>query len=258
MKIRAIRAEQATTRLYVGVLPAGELIPVTKVDVRTPANPTGYQRELATRRISEVKHYLEAADGVFPSSVLLSYRSGDFQFNPTDGDDAGQLGELVLRDPNETLYVIDGQHRIEALRQAIEDEPDRFNAYPVPFTLLANPDVFEEARWFYLVNSKAKRVPIELAEGSWPPLRTPRVTTGCATQRRPQGRPAVTRSSPRRARPPFRRAGEDLPGMEGPHHQSRGEGHKQGGRQGAHDDHVVRARRRTQRPDHPDCPREQP
>lgn len=164
MKIRAIRAKQAKRDLYVGVLSAGELVPITSVDVRTPSNTQGYQRELASRRINEVKHYLEEADGVFPSSVLLSYRSEQFRFHPNAKDGSGELGELELCDSDPRLYVIDGQHRIEALRRAIEDDPEKFKDYPVPFTMLANPDVFEEARWFYLVNSKAKRVPVELAE----------------------------------------------------------------------------------------------
>lgn len=164
MKIRAIRAKQADRDLYVGVLPAGKLVPITVVDVRTPSNKQGYQRELASRRINEVKHYLEEADGVFPSSVLLSYRSDQFKFHANPNDDSGELGMLELTDEDPKFYVIDGQHRIEALRRAIDDDPEKFDSYPVPFTMLANPDVFEEARWFYLVNSKAKRVPVELAE----------------------------------------------------------------------------------------------
>lgn len=169
MQIRAIRAKQQTTQLYVGVLPAGRLVPVTEVDVRTPDNETGYQRELVKRRISEVKHYLQEADGVFPSSVLLSFRSDEFKFvqdekNYDAEDDSGELGILTLDPAKSRLYVIDGQHRIAALRAAMADDPKRFEHYPVPFTLLANPDVFEEARWFYLVNSKARRVPVELAE----------------------------------------------------------------------------------------------
>jgi DGQHR domain-containing protein len=164
MRIRAFRATQAKRDIYVGVLSAGKLVPITSVDVRTPNNTQGYQRELANRRINEVKHYLEEADGVFPSSVLLSYRSKQFTFDPSTKDASGELGDLMLTESEPRLYVIDGQHRIEALRRAIEDDPEKFKDYPVPFTMLANPDVFEEARWFYLVNSKAKRVPVELAE----------------------------------------------------------------------------------------------
>jgi DGQHR domain-containing protein len=164
MKIQVIRATQAGTDIYVGVLPAGSLVPRTEVDVRSPANEQGYQRELAARRITEVKYYLESSDGVFPSSVLLSYRSDGATFAPTTNDGVSELGDLVFDKQDPKFYVIDGQHRIEALRRAIDDDPDRFNDYPVPFTMLVNPDVFEEARWFYLVNSKAKRVPVELAE----------------------------------------------------------------------------------------------
>lgn len=165
MEFTAIKAKQQTRDIYVGVLPAAALVPITHVDTRRPDNVTGYQRELQKRRISEVKHYLESADGVFPSSVLLSYRSSNFKFKASPGGaPSSSIGTLELGDKKPKLYVIDGQHRIEALRAAIAEDPARFKDFPVPFTLLVNPDVFEEARWFYLVNSKAKRVPIELAE----------------------------------------------------------------------------------------------
>lgn len=163
MNIQCIRTTQAGRDIYVGVMSASTLIDRSAVDEWSPENPTGYQRALAARRISEVVHYLEDADGVFPSSVLLSYRAGGSRFDPDTANGITQSGTLMLPD-DATLYVIDGQHRIAALRRANEDSGGRFGDYPVPFTLMLNPDVFDEARWFYLVNSKAKRVPVDLAE----------------------------------------------------------------------------------------------
>lgn len=163
MDIHCIRATQAGLDIYVGVMPASALIDRSTVDEWSPDNPTGYQRALAARRISEVVHYLEDADGVFPSSVLLSYRAGDSRFEPDTANGITQSGMLTIPD-DAILYVIDGQHRIAALRKANEESEGDFDDYPVPFTLMLNPDVFDEARWFYLVNSKAKRVPIDLAE----------------------------------------------------------------------------------------------
>ncbi len=163
MDIDCISSNQGGVDLYVGAISAGKLVPRTKVDVHTPTNPTGYQRPLADRRIAEVVHYLENSDGVFPSSVLLSYRAGNSRFHPARTQEIATTGTLALDDET-PLYVIDGQHRIAALKKAIADDPGRYCNYSVPFTLLINPDVFDEARWFYLVNSKAKRVPVELAE----------------------------------------------------------------------------------------------
>ena len=162
MKLKCIKTTQAGIDIYVGVAPAVDLVDHAKVDVWTAENPTGYQRALADRRISEVLHYLENADGVFPSSVLLSYRGGDARFHPEGANGITAVGDLTLS-KDEQIFVIDGQHRLAGLKRAIEDNPE-FKTYPVPFTMIVNPDVFDEARWFYLVNSKAKRVPIDLAE----------------------------------------------------------------------------------------------
>lgn len=162
MKFQCIKTTQAGIDIYVGVAAAGDLVDQAKVDVWTPDNPTGYQRALADRRISEVLHYLANADGVFPSSVLLSYRGGDARFRPEAANGLTTVGTLSLEN-DEQIFIIDGQHRLAGLKRAINDDSD-FKGYQVPFTMIINPDVFDEARWFYLVNSKSKRVPIDLAE----------------------------------------------------------------------------------------------
>jgi DGQHR domain-containing protein len=167
MRIDVTRATQDRIAIYCGVLPARTLLDRAAVDEWSKDHEVGYQRGLSSSRIKQVVHYLEEADGVFPTSVLLSYRVPDktvFHPKAPQSEDAIQAGMLELLDPEQPLWVIDGQHRLRALEVAMAEDQDRWGRYPVPFTLLVNDDVFEEARWFYVVNSKAKRVPVDLAE----------------------------------------------------------------------------------------------
>jgi DGQHR domain-containing protein len=163
MQLSAFKVTQNGVDVYVGIVPARDLVGGrTRVDVWRPSNPQGYQRDLARRRITEVTHYLTKDDGVFPTTVLLSYRKpARFRAEATDGQHL--FGTLQLSD-KESLWVIDGQHRLAGLEDAIEQGHRELLDYPVPFSLLVNPDQFQEARWFYLVNSRQKRVPVDLAE----------------------------------------------------------------------------------------------
>jgi DGQHR domain-containing protein len=70
------------------------------------------------------------------------------------------LGRLEI-DDSEKLWLLDGQHRIEALRQAKETNIE-FEEYPVVVSILHLPNRFDELMHFYLVNRRQRKVPIDL------------------------------------------------------------------------------------------------
>lgn len=66
--------------------------------------------------------------------------------------------------PNDRdLYVVDGQHRIAALAKLVEQDPDKWRTYQVPFVCMIGATEMEEMRQFYVVNSAAKSVRTDLA-----------------------------------------------------------------------------------------------
>jgi DGQHR domain-containing protein len=155
MEVEVRRLEQKGQVLYLGWLPAEELIKRGKVDMWTPTHTDGYQRGLVQKRIGEVAWYLVEGEGIMPTSVLLSVRS------ETVFDEK----RSVLDIPDEvTLWIIDGQHRVAGLVRAIEQGAQELKDYPFPVVIMVNPDKFDEMRAFYLVNSKAKSVPTDVAE----------------------------------------------------------------------------------------------
>jgi DGQHR domain-containing protein len=61
------------------------------------------------------------------------------------------------------LYVVDGQHRVEALRLLFEEDPQRWGSMGVPFVCMLGANEEEEMEQFYAVNANSKSVPTGLA-----------------------------------------------------------------------------------------------
>ena len=155
MELEVTRIKQAGIDLYLGWLPAEELIKRGRVDKWAPSHTEGYQRPLVEKRIGDVAWYLKKGEGIMPTSVLVSIRSG-VKFDEE---------KRKLDIPDEViLWIIDGQHRVEGLKRAMEQGAQELKDYPFPVVIMVNPNRFDEMRAFYLVNSKAKSVPTDVAE----------------------------------------------------------------------------------------------
>jgi len=154
MELEVTRIKQKSIELYLGWFRAEELIKRGRVDMWTPSHD-GYQRPLVPKRVGEVAWYLREAEGIMPTSILVSIRS-DVKFNEE---------KRKLDIPDEViLWIIDGQHRVAGLERAIEQGAQELNDYPLPVVVMVNPNKFDEMRAFYLVNSRAKSVPTDVAE----------------------------------------------------------------------------------------------
>lgn len=155
MELEVTRIEQKGVVLYLGWLRAEELIRRGRVDKWSPSHSEGYQRELVPKRVAEVSWFLREAEGVMPTSILVSIRS-DVKVNEE---------KRKLDIPDEAiLWIIDGQHRVAGLAKAIEQGAQELQDYPFPVVVMVNPDKTDEMRAFYLVNSRAKSVPTDVVE----------------------------------------------------------------------------------------------
>jgi DGQHR domain-containing protein len=149
--------------IFVSTMSALDLLERCSVDRWTTDNTKGYQRLPLVKRFSEGKgsivRYLMKEIGCFPTSILLNVR-GELSFE--EGEDMGwcTLGDLDIGD--EELWLIDGQHRMEALKRAIDRNAD-FEKYPVIVSILQLPNRFDELMLFYIVNRRQRGVPTDLA-----------------------------------------------------------------------------------------------
>lgn len=151
------------TSIYVTTMTVKDLIKAS-LDRWTRRNKRGYQRppseaRFGTGRGSIVKYLLDEL-GAFPTSILINVR-GELAFHPIRKINQNmELGEIEISDA-EIPIVIDGQHRLEALKRASMQKPE-IEDYPLPVSIMNLKDRFEEMVHFYIVNSRQKTIPTDL------------------------------------------------------------------------------------------------
>jgi len=161
--IVAVPFLQGNVRLFSGVAPAGLLLRHGKVDVWRMSDNNGaqgYQREPERRRAKSVAKYLADTRALLPLSVMLSYR-GKLSERLQEQSD----GVVVFKfKPNDVLWIVDGQHRVEGFRVAVEEYGmDHLRDYPLPIVLVEGLTELEEAQQFQVINETAKKVRTDLA-----------------------------------------------------------------------------------------------
>ena len=144
--------------IAVGFIRAKDLIPRARIAHREFEGGTGYQRLPSPARVNSLARDLQQQKVDLPTALLLNLRDFDETANITQSE-----GTTFLSLSDESLWEVDGQHRCQGLKTALEDDPDRFSDYTIPFVLgLGWPDDYEMEQ-FYVVNSNAKSVPTTIA-----------------------------------------------------------------------------------------------
>ncbi len=159
MELKCLEFGQNNIKLYSTIMPARELANTEqiKVDIYNAHHAEGYQRKPSFPRAKDFAKYLEKAKGICPTSVLLNIR-GEFSFSPTQGN----FGNLKISGKPE-FWVVDGQHRIEGLKELLETNPSYGN-FPMAVILMTANTEYEEAKQFIIINKTQKGVRPDLAE----------------------------------------------------------------------------------------------
>ncbi|HKZ93759.1 MAG TPA: DGQHR domain-containing protein [Candidatus Bathyarchaeia archaeon] len=161
--LNAFKIQQRGLPMYITTMKAGDLLASYKIDRWGEDNPKGYQRALVPLRVRKAMNYLLKEEGVFPTSILVNVR-GKMEFRPKKSIDSfAEFGELALSPESLPFSIVDGQHRLEGLKEAREEDP-KFDDYPVPVTIVNLPDVYTEMRQFYIINTRQKGVSTDLVQ----------------------------------------------------------------------------------------------
>ena len=119
---------------------------------------TGIQRKLDDRRVNEIATYVESADAIFPTAVVLAVSADSFRLASDGTGDCLRVklipdeSTLDLLGEGRVARVIDGQHRIEGLRRANKQNFD------VNVAFLVDADLEDQARVFATVNLAQTKV----------------------------------------------------------------------------------------------------
>jgi DGQHR domain-containing protein len=164
----ALRIQQPIGEFFVGVLDSKRLCEITHFDVRRILRERdfesylGIQRPLNQKRVKEIQQYVQTVDACFPTAVILSVSANCAQYDAESR--VLTLGNYEdPEDPERTIFyrqiakVIDGQHRIEGLKDYSGP------TFDVNVSIFVEIDVAEEAYIFSTVNLAQTKVNKSLA-----------------------------------------------------------------------------------------------
>ena len=151
-------ATRGGTPLVVGVVEAAELRRTFTIPRRDARTKTGYQRELSQSRVNRLVKDLRENRVDLPTSILVNLRDYDPERHLVE-----RRGRLYFRHGDANLYVVDGQHRVEALARLVDEDETRWGDFEIPFVCMLGASEREEIRQFYVVNSTDKSVRTDLA-----------------------------------------------------------------------------------------------
>lgn len=154
-----IRGEDIQT--FVGVIKVKDLISRFQIPYWNHENKTGYQRNTEEKRVRDLTRGLKEEEVSIPTSILLSVR--DNTIKPKYIREG--IYELSLPPAGEPIfYVVDGQHRLMALKRLIEENPrGPWNDWRISAVLMFTEDENVEMIQFHIVNTNAKSVKTDLA-----------------------------------------------------------------------------------------------
>lgn len=175
LKFPVLKVRQPIGDFYIASISARDLLNISYSDVRRLAQDQrdlemylGIQRPVSSRRIKEIKEYIQGVDATFPTSVILSIDERCAEYEAL-GDGFGMLtlkeyaGGSFDDDGipySKIAKVIDGQHRIAAFMDENNnwtfDYLDR--AFDINVSIFVGADVSEQANIFATVNLAQTKV----------------------------------------------------------------------------------------------------
>lgn len=129
-------------------------------DSNKEAMPT-YQRIIKKDRIKKVREFVDAG-GYFPNSIIVSINTGKkplkFEMAKQDKNTTtAKMGLLYLPQMYQSIYIIDGQHRLYGYSDSKYKEKNT-----IPVVAFENLDKEEQIRIFMDINENQKAVPKNL------------------------------------------------------------------------------------------------
>lgn len=119
---KTIKVRQPFGDFYIASIPAKLLIQVCYSFAAQYGNEvlTGVQRGINENRVKTIAHFCTTNDAMFPTSIILSANldaDGETVSSPwyIDSD-----SNLIIPSSEKNASIVDGQHRIEGLKKAIE------------------------------------------------------------------------------------------------------------------------------------------
>ena len=127
---------------------------VAQFIARIERNDQAFQRTLSRAKVKQLKNFYETAvtQPPIPGTVLL------FTHEKLGFRTAGQEGIGHLSMPSSKFLIIDGQHRLAALRFYLQQHPEEANTISVPCMIFDGRNEDFAAEMFVIINSTPTRI----------------------------------------------------------------------------------------------------
>mgnify|MGYP000033812230 CR=1 FL=1 len=128
---------------------------VAQFIARIERTDEAFQRELSRAKVRQLKNFYETAvtQPPIPGTVLL-FTSDTLRFQSLSGQD--NVGHL--QDPGAKYLIIDGQHRLAALKFFLSDNPEEAKNIDVPCIIFDGRSEDFAAEMFVIINSTPTRI----------------------------------------------------------------------------------------------------
>ncbi|HWP94203.1 MAG TPA: DGQHR domain-containing protein [Gammaproteobacteria bacterium] len=116
---------------------------------------TAFQRQMSRAKVKALRNFYETAvtQPPIPGTVLL-FTSEKLNFEPMKSFET--VGNL--QEPKEKYFIIDGQHRLAALRFYLQDKPEEARTVNVPCVIFDGRSEDFAAEMFVIINSTPTRI----------------------------------------------------------------------------------------------------
>ena len=186
-----IEVHQPIGSFYINSMKYTELLAISYADIRKIDEEAkdndnfdtylGIQRQVSPNRIKEIQAYVNTIDATFPTSVILHIRSIDEFLDgkilsewDEDYIDKNrerislvknifidrEKGKMLIRDDEKVAQILDGQHRLEGLRQYKEASGlfQESLVFDLNVTIFVDLDLDDQAQIFSVINKAQTKV----------------------------------------------------------------------------------------------------
>ncbi|OEC45837.1 DGQHR domain-containing protein DpdB [Aeromonas sp. DNP9] len=150
LRVPALKIKQGNNRCLYSLAINGKLIPEVASISRISRNNRelkGYQRPEVQSHIKEIQRYIESNNPLIPNPIIIAFNDS-VKFEATDGSDCFGFLHIPLNvDGLKPGFIVDGQQRTAALREADVDD------FVMPVSAFITKTDEEQREQFMLVNS---------------------------------------------------------------------------------------------------------
>jgi DGQHR domain-containing protein len=157
--VGAHRLQRAKVNVAVGFISAEQLHTRYSVPYRDTLTKTGYQRLTQPARVNRLATDLSRVFADLPTAILVNLREFGSKSRVVEREGATYL----VIDPGDSLYIVDGQHRVLAVDKLLLEDPERWRELEIPIVAMLGANERVEMDEFHIVNSTAKSVSTDLA-----------------------------------------------------------------------------------------------